>query len=1106
MHVNGNPALIWIRHGLILLAALFTSLLLVIAGLVVFLDDSDYRDILEWTADTFLDASLEINGPFTLTVGRELSLAAGDVRLQHSGDEFTLHMTTFAVQLQLPPLLQGNWWISNLQTSGVHLRINESESADDENFALKDLTIPRVVLERVHLADIRVSYQPRNTTEVLEYALDELALDEFRQDGPLRIRAAGEFEARPFAITGELGSHRQLVDPATAYPIRLALESQGLFAAATGSIDDPLVGRGVDLQVSVIDSDVSNTLAPFIPELPPGRGQFGFESRLHGDYDALGLDGIVLGLSDGERKEVLISGEVQDLRTGAGTNLDLSMHLNDAPFWQWLSKGNMPTTDAATLTGHLREQDGLFYLEQLISDLATRNGIKVHAAGAMVLNAPDYKDAAQIPALEISFASPTTTALAGPGVAGMPELGPVTLQTRLRYFADGIAVDAFDTALGKAGTLRLTARGAVKFAPLTPGVYPEGLDVTLAIRAADTTQLGALLGQDIPALGPMVASVRASGELPVLKLADLDLSLGRAGSLRATLTGKAMQLDVEPPFRRNRGQFRFQGETPDVATLKRLLDVELPALGALRTSAQLTVNGLNTAVRDFTLTAGPKSAPVHQIAGSLDYAADKGLNADFEVDASTDALLSLVAPGTPKNFGRIAGHIRLAEAQGKWRLKDVALSARDTTLFKYELSGRIADLASYTGTDLHTRWRVDSPADLTMALGLPPVSLPAAQGEARLSGNSARLEYAGQTSVGKTRFDAVLHGSVKGKRPAFTGRVTSVDLDLADLGLVPVEPPPQTDRPKDKQKDTPPAAYLFSREPLSLQGLRAVDVDIALNIDRIHGANLDIQQLKGNIKLNDGLLQVRDAVMTYESGAVSTDFSLDARTTPEITLKARVDDLVFGSMVAQVRKGVPMRGYADLALNIRGRGQSLHDLAGSLSGSFDLVLENAYLPTYLLDFLSFDLLGWTLDTATFRDRQERVDCVLLDFTLVDGVAESRSLVAEGPNLAVEGRATIDLGAETIDMVLLPKKKKNTWSSVTPVKLTGKLNDPSVTAIPAKAAATSIGTLVAVPYVVVSMRILESVLGLIKDGDKYGDGCTALLGRTVKDGKGIAKQQ
>jgi len=112
----------------------------------------------------------------------------------------------------------------------------------------------------------------------------------------------------------------------------------------------------------------------------------------------------------------------------------------------------------------------------------------------------------------------------------------------------------------------------------------------------------------------------------------------------------------------------------------------------------------------------------------------------------------------------------------------------------------------------------------------------------------------------------------------------------------------------------------------------------------------------------------------------------------------------------------------------------------------------------------------------------------MTFGVNRGEVKSETIIADGPLLSIAGQIDMDLGEETLDIVLLPRQKKRMFSSATPVKIQGPMRNPKVSAIPAKAAMTEIGTMTLFSSVFIPLRLGEKIWQLMSDGDKLGGGC------------------
>ena len=96
------------------------------------------------------------------------------------------------------------------------------------------------------------------------------------------------------------------------------------------------------------------------------------------------------------------------------------------------------------------------------------------------------------------------------------------------------------------------------------------------------------------------------------------------------------------------------------------------------------------------------------------------------------------------------------------------------------------------------------------------------------------------------------------------------------------------------------------------------------------------------------------------------------------------------------------------------------------------------------------------------------------FDIDQGVMTSNLLFADGPRLAIEGTATVDLGQETIDMELSPEQKKRFVSNLSAIKVTGPLADPTVETSSTQAVAATVGAAVIVPQIVIPVFLIEQL--------------------------------
>ena len=305
---------------------------------------------------------------------------------------------------------------------------------------------------------------------------------------------------------------------------------------------------------------------------------------------------------------------------------------------------------------------------------------------------------------------------------------------------------------------------------------------------------------------------------------------------------------------------------------------------------------------------------------------------------------------------------------------------------------------------------------------------------------------------------------------------------------------PGTDEDANSEKTdlaTTDKQNIFSREPFDFR-FQYFNLDMEVVIEEISGVDFTIDQLDGHVKLTDGVLRVSPMRLTFEGGTTDIYLLLDTRAMPAVKFKVLADDLELGKSIAQVQEVVPVEGKAHLNLDISGKGNSPHEMAADLSGKVSFSLENAKIPKVYVEFLSADVLGWMARTVTFEDSYATLNCTMTNFDIDQGVAKSNLMFADGPQLSIEGDATLDLGQETIDMTMYPTQKKRVVSSTSKIKITGALADPDVDTSTSKAGtAAVVGGAILVPQVVIPVFLIEQLWKRVFSSDN-DTGCADFI--------------
>ncbi len=491
---------------------------------------------------------------------------------------------------------------------------------------------------------------------------------------------------------------------------------------------------------------------------------------------------------------------------------------------------------------------------------------------------------------------------------------------------------------------------------------------------------------------------------------------------------------------------------------------------------------------------------------SGDNLVELGLSVDL-----SEGLGAFRGGASPNNLGLLQGKLSLSNEAGPWHIKKIDLASGSTSLYQLTMTGVVEGLNQEADVELQSQLTVPSPAALGEVFGLDLSGYGAFATTGVLKGNKNALNYQGNTTIGSTESEVILNASLKKDKPMIKGSLSIPLLYLADIGIeessLESEAPLREDQADDslqdkreqwkiwktlKRKLQKPASkdktYIFSREPLNFAKLQDIELNLNIQIDKVEGTAYSIDQLSGELTLADGVLHIAPLQLVFEQGVTQLEFKVDTRKTAEFSLQLQADNLILGQLLAQIQSEVPVVGKANLLLDVSSKGHSAHALASNLSGSLRFELEEASIPSQYIEFLSVDVLGWVVRQSRLKEVYTRLDCVMMDFDIVQGLASSQLLLAGGPNLFVNGAASVDLGEESIDMVLLPRQKKSLFSQMPAVKIKGPLKNPVVQALPKKAAATTIATTVLLPGVIIPQYVIKKFW---KRGDNSASDCGKL---------------
>jgi hypothetical protein len=351
--------------------------------------------------------------------------------------------------------------------------------------------------------------------------------------------------------------------------------------------------------------------------------------------------------------------------------------------------------------------------------------------------------------------------------------------------------------------------------------------------------------------------------------------------------------------------------------------------------------------------------------------------------------------------------------------------------------------------------------------------------DGKLSGGDRRFDAAGSAILGETRLEGVLAANLHGVRPSFRGRLHAPHLRLVDLGLTPAAAgaPAQAD-----QAAAVAGRRLFGAEPIPLEGLRKLDLDLEIQLDSIEGVALAIGHTEAHLALTDGRLQLSPWEFDVVGGHAKVNAEVDVREpAPQWRLQAEADDVELGNVWRELETEVPLAGELDLILELQASGRSPRDLANSLSGDLSLALQRGQIRSRLFGLTTMNPLRWLVAQSTRRGYSP-INCFVARFEAEHGVADLRALVLDTPSVIATGEGQIDFARETLNLRIRPSaKERRLVELATPFAIRGSLASPTVEASATVATARALGRVVVSP-----VNLLGALLPFVGDGGRDQD--------------------
>jgi uncharacterized protein involved in outer membrane biogenesis len=296
---------------------------------------------------------------------------------------------------------------------------------------------------------------------------------------------------------------------------------------------------------------------------------------------------------------------------------------------------------------------------------------------------------------------------------------------------------------------------------------------------------------------------------------------------------------------------------------------------------------------------------------------------------------------------------------------------------------------------------------------------------------------------------------------------------------------------------TPPGR-LLPDAPLYRDRLQGMDAKLNYRAKSVVTAEWPLRQVALDLTLDHGLLTIDPLSFDFPQGRLAGRVRLDGRKDPAVTdLDMRLSNFALDKMLAAKTGGQPpLEGVLMARAQLHGQGDTVHAAAANANGRLVMVVPHGMMRQAFAELLGINVANGLYLLLSKDPKETPLRCAVADLEVKNGVAQVSNAVFDTGVVRAQGKGSIDLKNETVDLRLEGKSKKprllRIWA---PITLKGSLLHPKP-GVDASKAAPQLGLAVAIGAVLAPLAAILPFIepGLAKDAD-----CAALIGEAKAQG-------
>jgi AsmA protein len=304
-------------------------------------------------------------------------------------------------------------------------------------------------------------------------------------------------------------------------------------------------------------------------------------------------------------------------------------------------------------------------------------------------------------------------------------------------------------------------------------------------------------------------------------------------------------------------------------------------------------------------------------------------------------------------------------------------------------------------------------------------------------------------TFGESDISGALEGGL-GNKITIGGQLQSKRLDLTPFADN--EDDTRKKPARESNEGQKESKFVFIDEPLPLETLNNIDLDITSSIGQLTFQNIDLLDVTTRVELKDGNLHFTNKYTGLNGGRSASDITLTASgPSSKLDIDVRMRDMRFNLLSGDTAKSSQIPPV-DITMNIESTGGSPRALAASATGRLLMTQGKGQIKNDLMDKVSGDIgtqLFSALNPFSKEEKFTMLDCTILGLETNNGNMNITGMLFQTEKIKAVGKGYIDLNKEKLNIKFNTKPREGVGITadmfVTPfVKLSGTLASPRVT--------------------------------------------------------------